>query len=122
MAPRVCAQTCSSTAYRTVCSSPGVISGGMGAEDVCVAEQQQLKHTTPATQAHPCFHIHAYAHPCMRASPTRSLPGGVSAKGGRWVVNLDLAGELYQAYFDTQDDAQEAYNAAGATTRVPVPA
>ncbi|KAG1671348.1 hypothetical protein FOA52_002958 [Chlamydomonas sp. UWO 241] len=47
-------------------------------------------------------------------------PGGVSAsKGGRWVVNLNLAGELYQAYFDTMEDANEAYNAAGATPSVP---
>ncbi|GAX81655.1 hypothetical protein CEUSTIGMA_g9083.t1 [Chlamydomonas eustigma] len=40
--------------------------------------------------------------------------GGVSVnKTGRWVVTLNLAGELYQALFDTQDDALEAYNAAG---------
>jgi hypothetical protein len=43
-----------------------------------------------------------------------SAPGGITVnKTGRWVVTLNLAGELYQALFDTQDDAQEAYNAAG---------
>lgn len=41
--------------------------------------------------------------------------GGVAvSKNGRWVVSLNLAGEMYQALFDTQEDAQEAYNAAGA--------
>ncbi len=32
-----------------------------------------------------------------------SQPGGIfSSKHGRWVVTLNLAGELYQAFFDTQ--------------------
>lgn len=50
-------------------------------------------------------------------------PGGVSAsKSGRWVVSLNMAGELYQAFFDTQEDAQEAYNATGSTPTVPASA
>uniref|UniRef100_A0A7S0S0T7 TF-B3 domain-containing protein n=1 Tax=Chlamydomonas leiostraca TaxID=1034604 RepID=A0A7S0S0T7_9CHLO len=41
-------------------------------------------------------------------------PSGVApGKAGRWVVTLNLAGELYQAYFDTQEDAGEAFHAAG---------
>ena len=40
--------------------------------------------------------------------------GVVVSKNGRWVVSLNLAGELHQALFDTQEDAQEAYNASGA--------
>ena len=40
----------------------------------------------------------------------RAVPGGLgsqaggvnAAKNGRWVVSLNLAGELYQAFFDTQ--------------------
>lgn len=36
-------------------------------------------------------------------SDTASMSGGVSvSKTGRWVVSLNLAGELYQALFDTQ--------------------
>eukprot|EP00955_Chlamydomonas_euryale_P059701 357473-Chlamydomonas_euryale.AAC.9 len=47
-------------------------------------------------------------------------PGGVSSgKNGRWVVTLNLAGELYRAFFDTQDDAQEAFNAAGQVVAPP---
>jgi hypothetical protein len=52
-----------------------------------------------------------------------SLAVGISAnRSGRWVVSLNLAGELYQAQFDTQEDAQEAFNAAGSGQTVPVPA
>ena len=40
----------------------------------------------------------------------RAVPNGISgqaggvfaSKHGRWVVTLNLAGELYQAFFDTQ--------------------
>ena len=47
-------------------------------------------------------------------TPGSMLTSGVApGKAGRWVVTLNLAGELYQAYFDTQEDAQEAFNAAG---------
>ena len=41
----------------------------------------------------------------FRAVPNSlgNQPGGVFAsKQGRWVVTLNLTGELYQAYFDTQ--------------------
>jgi hypothetical protein len=53
----------------------------------------------------------------------RAVPGGASAgsptagvscsKTGRWSVTLSLSGELYRAYFDTQEDALEAFNASG---------
>eukprot|EP00798_Chlamydomonas_sp_ICE-L_P031736 gene31736-6936_t len=43
-------------------------------------------------------------------------PGGVfPGKHGRWVVTLNLMGELYQAHFDSKEDALEAYFATGAT-------
>ncbi len=36
-------------------------------------------------------------------------PSGVtSSKVGRWVVTLNLAGELYQAHFDTQASPGES--------------
>ena len=36
-------------------------------------------------------------------SDTAPMSGGVSvSKTGRWVVSLNLAGEMYQALFDTQ--------------------
>jgi hypothetical protein len=34
-------------------------------------------------------------------------------RDGRWVASLNLAGELYQAYFVEEVDANEALNAAG---------
>ena len=49
----------------------------------------------------------------------RAVPGITSEKvavlnvNGTWTATLDLAGELYRAYFDTQDAALEAYHAAG---------
>mmetsp|Transcript_36036 Transcript_36036/g.80206 ORF Transcript_36036/g.80206 Transcript_36036/m.80206 type:complete len:285 (-) Transcript_36036:916-1770(-) len=52
-----------------------------------------------------------------------TAPGGVNVgKHGRWVVTLNLSGELYQAFFDTQEDAVEAYNAAGASVSNPITA
>ncbi|KAG2482326.1 hypothetical protein HYH03_018735 [Edaphochlamys debaryana] len=45
-----------------------------------------------------------------------SVPVGVAlARNNRWTATLDVAGELYQAFFDTRDDAVEALTAAGAS-------
>lgn len=53
----------------------------------------------------------------FRAVPNTASSGVTSGvapgKAGRWVVTLNLAGELYQAHFDTQEDAGEAFHAAG---------
>ena len=40
-------------------------------------------------------------------------PGRVVKQNGVWTVILNVHGELYQAYFDSQAAAFEAYNAAG---------
>ena len=40
-------------------------------------------------------------------------PGRVFKQNGVWTVILNVYGELYQAYFDSQAAAFEAYNAAG---------
>ena len=38
---------------------------------------------------------------------------GVAPKRGLWTATISLAGETYQAFFDTADAATEALNAAG---------
>lgn len=56
----------------------------------------------------------------FRAVPNglSSQPGGVVAnKNGRWVVSLNLSGELYQAFFDTQVRPSQAGRQAGGQTR-----
>ena len=40
-------------------------------------------------------------------------PGRVVKQNGVWTVILNVYGELYQAYFDSQAAAFEAYNASG---------
>lgn len=40
----------------------------------------------------------AVPHSTASTAPSGVVPG----KAGRWVVTLNLAGELYQAYFETQ--------------------
>lgn len=61
--------------------------------------------------------IEAPADGVFRAVPAAGLsdqPSAVSAvRDARWVASLNLAGELYQAFFDNEDDALEAFNAAG---------
>ncbi|GIL84242.1 hypothetical protein Vretifemale_12926, partial [Volvox reticuliferus] len=55
----------------------------------------------------------------FRAVVTQHLvpvPSGVTlARNNRWTATLDVAGETYQAFFDTRDDAVEALTAAGAS-------
>ena len=52
----------------------------------------------------------------------RAVPGltaekaAVTHMNGTWTATLDLAGEVYRAYFDSQEAALEAYHAAGAVT------
>ncbi|GFR51388.1 hypothetical protein Agub_g13818, partial [Astrephomene gubernaculifera] len=47
--------------------------------------------------------------------PAAPVPLGVAlARNNRWTATLDVAGELYQAFFDTREDAVEAITAAGA--------
>ncbi|GIL62714.1 hypothetical protein Vafri_16885 [Volvox africanus] len=41
--------------------------------------------------------------------------GVALARNNRWTATLDVAGETYQAFFDTRDDAMEALAAAGAS-------
>ncbi|GLC37118.1 hypothetical protein PLESTB_000981700 [Pleodorina starrii] len=41
--------------------------------------------------------------------------GVVLARNNRWTATLEVAGEVYQAFFDTRDDAVEAVIAAGAS-------
>ena len=51
----------------------------------------------------------------FRAIPGLSAePSTVSHTSGTWMATLDLAGETYRAYFDSQEAALEAYHAAGA--------
>ena len=58
-------------------------------------------------------------HASTGAGTGGSSPGvgvGVAlARNNRWTATLDVAGELYQAYFDCRDDAVEALTAAGAS-------
>lgn len=39
--------------------------------------------------------------------------GVAPARNDRWTVTLSLAGEFYQAFFESREDALEAHNAAG---------
>eukprot|EP00798_Chlamydomonas_sp_ICE-L_P022684 gene22684-29836_t len=50
------------------------------------------------------------------------LPGGgvQESKSGQWMVSLNLSGELYRAFFDSEEDADEAFHAAGGVTVMPV--
>ena len=45
------------------------------------------------------------------AGTRRTEPRGMP----RWLASLNLAGELYQAYFDTEENAAEALTLAGFT-------
>lgn len=57
--------------------------------------------------------------PLKRRSLERGVDGG-SVQAGAWTAILDLAGEAYQAFFDSQGAAFEALNAAGvAPPKVP---
>ncbi|CAL8470123.1 g9665 [Coccomyxa elongata] len=58
----------------------------------------------------------------------RAVPPAISAKeycgkvlqqGGTWTAILDVSGEAYQAFFDSQGAAMEALNAAGVLPRTP---
>ncbi|KAK9809236.1 hypothetical protein WJX72_011881 [[Myrmecia] bisecta] len=52
----------------------------------------------------------------FRAIPdglTGDEEGKVVMQHGSWTATLNVAGELYQAYFETQEAAAEAFNAAG---------
>jgi hypothetical protein len=40
-----------------------------------------------------------------------------SLQGGTWTAILDVSGEAYQAFFDSQGAAMEALNAAGVLPR-----
>ena len=42
-------------------------------------------------------------------------PSKVMVQNGHWTVILNCAGELYQAFFESQEAALEAFNASGAT-------
>ena len=51
----------------------------------------------------------------------RAVPEGLSqeaskvmVQNGHWTVILNCAGELYQAFFESQEAALEAFNASGA--------
>jgi hypothetical protein len=48
----------------------------------------------------------------FRALPAPASPGVAPAGPNRWAAVLSLAGEAYQAYFETQEDAAEAVAAA----------
>lgn len=64
---------------------------------------------------------HFYFEP-LKDGVFRAVPDGLSDDAGRvikhagiWTVILNLYGELYQAYFTSQAEALEAFNAAGET-------
>ncbi|CAD7702056.1 unnamed protein product [Ostreobium quekettii] len=39
--------------------------------------------------------------------------GKIFSQHGVWTATIEIVGEMYQAYFDSQEDALEAFNAAG---------
>jgi hypothetical protein len=50
----------------------------------------------------------------VHSEEASDAPHSVSlVREGRWVASLNLAGELYQAFFTEEVDAKEALNAAG---------
>lgn len=83
--------------------------------------ERSIKRAPSAGVQHPVPPILCNLHP-----PTdgvfRAVPNALASdasrthqvKDGRWVASLNLDGEIYQAYFECQDDALEAFQAAGA--------
>lgn len=64
--------------------------------------------------------LHNFYFDPLKDGVFRAVPDGQSDDAGRvvkhagiWTVILNLYGELYQAYFTSQAEAQEAFNAAG---------
>ena len=54
---------------------------------------------------------------CSVGSGSETICGVL--QGGTWTAILDVSGEAYQAFFDSQGAAMEALNAAGVLPRTP---
>lgn len=54
---------------------------------------------------------------CMKGNVPEAVCGVM--QGGTWTAILDVSGEAYQAFFDSQGAAMEALNAAGVLPRTP---
>ncbi|EIE25900.1 hypothetical protein COCSUDRAFT_64891 [Coccomyxa subellipsoidea C-169] len=77
-------------------------------------QQRQKSNASPLMYRPLCDGVFRAVPPTISA---REYCGKVLQQGGTWTAILDVSGEAYQAFFDSQGAAMEALNAAGVLPR-----